>query len=266
MESHPSVCEGCSEHRFPLYRGCLEGHAACVDELLLLGANVDKALPSGVTPLFICCQLGHVEIAQTLCLYGASRRFALSQSGNLAGLRRRRHFRTAEQQVALSEEQGLTSDGDRQELLQWLVASRDWCTPLHHLAAGTALARAQLPYARALDLLRDGASVHERARPDAPSPLDLARANPEGEVASLILLAAEQWSPSTHRKFPYEAQRYAVELLWLGVGLAAQVQEHGYFALIDVWLAVVMPAVIDVGSGVRAVPEAAPTEAQWERV
>ena len=176
------------------------------------------------------------------------------------------HFRTAEQQVALSEEQGLTSDGDRQELLQWLVASRDWCTPLHHLAAGTALARAQLPYARALDLLRDGASVHERARPDAPSPLDLARANPEGEVASLILLIAEQWSPSTHRKFPYEAQRYAVELLWLGVGLAAQVQEHGYFALIDVWLAVVMPAVIDVGSGVRAVPEAAPTEAQWERV
>jgi len=176
-------------------------------------------------------------------MYGASRHFELTEFGNIAGLRRRRRIRTAEEQVRLSEEQGLASDGERPALLEWLIESRDWCTPLHHLEL--------LSYARALAQLHAGASLHVRAHDEAPSPLDMARARPDGPVAQLLLRASQPWSPATHSIYPLEAQRFARTLLWLGVGLAASLpdKDASFVPWMDVWLEFVVPAAIEWESG-----------------
>ena len=52
-------------------------------------------------------------------------------------------------------------------LLAWLQRTRDFTTPLHHLEL--------LSAARTRELLRAGAALGARARPGAPSPLELAR-------------------------------------------------------------------------------------------
>ena len=193
-------------------RGCIEGHAECVEALCCAGADVNVGLPSGVTPLFICCQLGHLRIAQILSLHGARRVFEIYEYG-MAGFRRRRQVRTAEEQVRLSEEQGFTSEGSRPELLEWLIKSRHFCTPLHHLE--------MLSKRRALELLHEGADLHAVSGHGAPSPLDLAMVQPEGPVARLLLRASLLWTPANAQLYPLDVQRFARSLLWLGAGLAS---------------------------------------------
>ena len=88
------------------------------------------------------------------------------------------------------------------DLAAWLVASRGW-TPLAHLESLTA--------ARALSLLRSGASLHE----GEPTPLQRA-AGGEGEAAALIRRAAAPWSPASHSLFPAAAREYAVTVMRIG--------------------------------------------------
>ena len=85
------------------------------------------------------------------------------------------------------------------DLAAWLVASRGW-TPLAHLESLTA--------ARALSLLRSGASLHE----GEPTPLRRA-AGGEGEAAALIRRAAAPWSPASHSLFPAAARARAALLV-----------------------------------------------------
>ena len=62
--------------------------------------------------------------------------------------------------------------------------------------------------ARALSLLRSGASLHE----GEPTPLQRA-AGGEGEVAALIRRAAAPWSPASHSLFPAAARARAALLV-----------------------------------------------------
>lgn len=55
-----------ADEMFPLYLACANGHLAIAQHLIGLGAEVEKAGPSGVTPLIIACQFGYVSIVQYL--------------------------------------------------------------------------------------------------------------------------------------------------------------------------------------------------------
>ena len=155
---------------------CQEGHPECVRLLLEAGAAIDQADEQGATPLFAACHQGHLEVAKLLSSYGASRAAT--------------PFGTPEE---AANRRGHTA------LAAWLVASRGW-TPLAHLETLTA--------ARALSLLRSGASLHE----GEPTPLQRA-AGGEGEAAALIRRAAAPWSPASHSLFPAAARARAALLV-----------------------------------------------------
>ena len=113
-----------------------------------------------------------------------------SQHTGTAGERAATPFGTPEE---IATEEG------HADLAAWLVASRGW-TPLAHLETLTA--------ARALSLLRSGASLHE----GEPTPLQRA-AGGEGEAAALIRRAAAPWSPASHSLFPAAARARAALLV-----------------------------------------------------
>lgn len=129
----------------------------------------------------------------------------------------------------------------------WLVRSRFWTTPLHHVDVLTA--------DRAASLLRAGANLHARkpyyAPERAPTPLDLA-AHSESGAAALILEAAEPWSARTHRLWPAPHRAQAVALLHIGHELSRSYAAGGAACgglvdggLLDVWLQHVMPLALD---------------------
>ena len=138
----------------------------------------------------------------------------------------------------------MAADEGHDELHAWLVRSRQWTTPLHHLATvGADRARA---------LLRGGADLRAAAAgADAPTPLSLAErlraegSAPTGSAADLVLRAAEPWSPHrrTHHLFPSEARAHAVELWLLGVQ-SSPLREIG-----DVWMAFVVPPAVQRAYG-----------------
>ena len=142
----------------------------------------------------------------------------------------------------------MAADEGHDELHAWLVRSRQWTTPLHHLATvGADRARA---------LLRGGADLRAAAAgADAPTPLSLAErlraegSAPAGSAADLVLRAAEPWSPQTHHLFPYYDRRDARELILLGAQLSRESRFddiHGSaMAIRDVWLAFVMPHAVE---------------------
>ena len=75
-------------------------------------------------------------------------------------------------------------------LAAWLVSSRKWTTPLHHLTI--------IPATRAHALLRNGASILAAAAPGDPTPLSLARElHAKGEAAegSAAALVLSWWRP-----------------------------------------------------------------------
>ena len=121
-----------------------------------------------------------------------------------------------------------------------------YTTPLHHLEL--------LSAAHARDLLRAGAALEARARPDAPSPLELARqlqqhpdggAAPGSEAARLVVAAAQPWSPQTHELWPSGGRAHAKALVRLGWRLSNTQQSPGPFgneadAVMDTWRGIVM--------------------------
>merc|ERR1712091_339623 len=181
----------------PLFFACEEGHTEIAAALLAAGAAVDHIADDGETPLFVACHYNHLRTVQLLSSYGASRIDAENSPESVAA------------------EQG------HDDLRAWLVRSRQWTTPLHHLATvGADRARA---------LLRGGADLCAAAAgADAPTPLSLAerlRAEglaPAGSAADLVLRAAQPWSPQTHHLFPSVARARAVELTLLGAQLSRE--------------------------------------------
>ena len=131
------------------------------------------------------------------------------------------------------------------DIREWLVESRQWSTPLHHLTV--------IDAGRARALLRDGADLHARTDAlEAPNPLSLARSlraagnAPPGSPADLVLKAAMPWSPRTHALFPSAVRARAVELLLVGRALAREPRFGPTVetVMIELWDDAVMPAAL----------------------
>jgi ankyrin repeat protein len=162
----------------PLYIACGKGHTETAAALLAAGAKVNQAGDWGYTPLYIACREGHTEIATALIAAGANVNQAAEDDGEtplftacyynrlstvqlLSSYGASRTFPDGETAEEVAAEEGYD------ELHAWLVRSRQWTTPLHHLATvGADRARA---------LLRGGADLRAAAAgADAPTPLSLA--------------------------------------------------------------------------------------------
>ena len=172
------------------------GHASTVAKLLELRATVDAANAAGATPMYAACSEGQLWCAQLLSSYGATRAAIVN------GVR--------EEAASVARQAGHAN------LAAWLEASHHWCTPLHHLSVISA--------ARARELLRGGASLHAddgvtRADGSRDTPLAVAArmhaegVDAEGTAASMVLLAAQRWSPATHHLYPEVARVRAVEIM-----------------------------------------------------
>ena len=105
-------------------------------------------------------------------------------------------------------------------------------------------------------------TVGARARPDAPSPLELARqllrqpqpggggataaTNAAGrEAARLVVSAAQPWSPQTHELWPARGRARAEALVRLGWRLSSTDRSPGPFgneaqSIMDAWRGLVM--------------------------
>ena len=67
----------------------------------------------------------------------------------------------------------------------------------------------------------------------------------EGSAANLVLRAAKPWSPQTHALFPEASRELAVQMLLIGHQLSRKPRfETETGGLIDVWMAVVMPHLV----------------------
>jgi len=192
--------------------------------LLEHGADVNKALPNGETPMSIACLNGNLTMGQLLSSYGAERAFTVNGT-NL----------TVEDLARRSSHSALTT---------WLTTSHKWTTPLHHLAI--------IPAARAHALLRKGASIHAAAEPGDPTPLSLARElhatgeAAEGSAAALVPKAAALWSRATHELFPDDARAYAVQMLLVGHRLSRLPKyETVAQAVFDLWVDHMMPHMVE---------------------
>jgi hypothetical protein len=237
----------------PLYIACLKGHGKITSLLLDAGAAVNQADNRGFTPLHIACHHGHHEIANILLAVGA----AVNQSTDYGFT----PFKTACNRGHLACVQLVSSYGgvrsqedgepwtaeelaiEHADVHTWLVASRAWSTPLHHLTV--------IDGRRARALLRAGADIHATAADGGPTPLSLARRMRtagdarDGSAAHLVLEAYEAWSPHTHALFPEAARKRAVALLLIGRLLAREPRFGGVAgAIVNIWEYGVMPRAI----------------------
>ena len=237
-----------------LHIACGKGHIEIVLTLLAAGATVNQARRDGTTPLYVASRHGLTEIAAALLAAGA----AVNQASNtgltpLATACRHGHLSTVQLLsshgagrtfVVTGTAENVAAHYGHGELRAWLMRSRLWFTPLHHLEI--------IDAERARALLRDGADLRA-ALPaaDAPTPLSLAGrlraegAAPPGSAAELVLRAAESWSPQTHNLFPSGARAQAVELALLGEQLSRSArfddEPCSAIGLRDVWMAFVLP-------------------------
>ena len=178
----------------------------------------------GITPIGVAVHYNHLEAVQQLSSYGALRSYMLHGQAM-----------TAEQVAASRHNDGTLSS--------WLVLSREWTTPLHHLRI--------ISPARARALLRGGADLSAASAAGGPTPLALAQEMsaageaPEGSPAHLVLQAAQPWSPDTHALFPAPARQRAVLLLLLGARLSREPRFEGDAgAILDVWRSYVLPCAL----------------------
>ncbi len=157
----------------PLLIACEKGDTDIAAKLLAAGADVDKAPNDGVTPLYVACCHDHLGCVQLLSSYGASRTWPFAAPRDTA--------------------EHLTTHWDNHEIVAWLVRTRLWSTPLHHLEF--------LTPARALALLRAGADLDAAAEIGGPTPISLARElaaagrAAEGTAAFVVL----QWITAAAR-------------------------------------------------------------------
>jgi ankyrin repeat protein len=199
------------------------GNEEALRRLLGARASVNAINAHGATALKIACVGESLAIVQALCAAGASRILPRGREAHAVARQ-------------------MLSD---MAIVHWLEQTRDYSTPLHHLALIDA------PSARAL--LRAGADIDAAARPGGPTPLSLARelapASGAESAAALVLEAALPWSVRTHALFPPLARAHVVELLRVGCLLCrhARFGEEGE-ALLHCWLAYVLPHAISRAS------------------
>lgn len=151
----------------PLHIASLNGYISIASLLLAAGAEVNKASKYGETPLLYACYYGNLDLVKLLSSYGATRTWA--------------NGRTAEV---------VASQWRQTDIQYWLVLSRHWTTPLHHLKV--------IDAARTRTLLDAGADVYAASPdfPNAPTPRSLANAlrdagtAPIGSPAHLVLQAS----------------------------------------------------------------------------
>ena len=211
----------------PLIAAAMEGHFAMTRALINAGAMIDRPCDRGDTALIYACAWAcYLPIVQLLSSYGAHRAPPTSSD----------HL-TAEG-VVEDDAEGAPA------VLAWLITSREWNTPLHHLEI--------IEADRARDLLRTGADIYAAVRQGGPTPLSLATeqraANtaPAGSAADLVLHAAEPWSRQNHDLFPAEARARAVAIFRLGWLLSRQPRFAGNESILDLWEHIVMPLDVEV--------------------
>ena len=164
----------------PLLMASLSGYGTVVRLLLECGAAVEQAPANGHTPLWAACLRGCLEVVRLLSSHGANRTFT---NGTTA--------------------ESMANHLGHSDTTAWLIATRHWSTPLHHLTIITP--------ARTRALLRDGANLFA-SHEGGPTPLALAQGMlaagtaVNGSTAHLVLCAARPWSPATHELFPAEAR------------------------------------------------------------
>ena len=194
LAANAEVNQANNDGTTPLFTACANGHTEVAAKLLAANATVDLVINDHPPALVAACFFGHLGIVQLLTSYGASRTFDKPAP-----------YDTAEH---------IATHHGHPNVVAFLVRSRLWSTPLHHLEL--------LTPERALALLRAGADIHAAAEPGGPTPLSLAQAlaaaggAAEGTAAFLVLEAAKPWSRKTHKYFPAPARERAVELLRVG--------------------------------------------------
>ena len=137
LEASAAINQANEDGVTPLFKACWQGHLEIVRLLLEAGAAKDQARDNGATPMGIACFKGHLGIVQLLSSYGASRAFPFDAPRDTA--------------------ENLATHRGHHDTLAWLVRTRLWSTPLHHLEF--------LTPERALALLRADADIHAAAEP-----------------------------------------------------------------------------------------------------
>jgi hypothetical protein len=206
----------------PLYIACWKGHVECVRLLLGAGASLDLVTTDdGSTPLFIACWEGRIECIRLLLDAGASVNLATTDDGSLPIFIafHEGHFEI----VQLLSSYGASridfyplalvalpsTYPNHAVLIKWLIVSRHW-TPLHHLEV--------LSPERARALLRAGAGLHLKPKPEVPSPLEraqqlLSTKSASSSAASLIVRAAGPWAVESHELFANAERALAATLV-----------------------------------------------------
>ena len=212
LENGAEVGQAKNDGVSPLFIASLNGHLDVARLLLHEGADVGQAVNDGASPLIIASHNGHLPCVQLLSSYGAPR--------------------TSE---AFEAEEVATRRG-HDDTVAWLILSRQWSTPLHHLAI--------IDAARARALIRVGADLHAAAAAGGPTPLSLARAAAvlDGSPADLVLRAARPWSRETHALRCPAARSRAVKVMLLGCLVSRLPRFEGDGGVIlRVWVERVMP-------------------------
>ena len=125
------------------------GHTGIASALLRAGADLAAPTHDGRTALLLACQHSNLSVVQLLLRHGAERAPATFPGANAEQLAQAHSLARTTGRAAWMAVFGSRS------CYAWLVQSRDWCTPLHHLEA--------LSADEARQLLRGGASIHARA-------------------------------------------------------------------------------------------------------
>lgn len=232
-----------------LAKACAENHSNVASQLLAAGADINKAGHTGATPLHLASNRHGNDALSLLLLAGAEVNKADIDGKpplydavfmeNIDGVKLLSSYGATRTWPNGDTAESFAARMNRTEVLNWLVSTRHWTTPLHHLEI--------IDASRARSLLRDGANIHAAPPnvPDAPTPVSLAQElkdaqeAPDGSPADLVLQAARPWSRQTHALFPAHARERAWALVLIGQRLSRNEQ-----ALMDLWLDVVMPQVV----------------------
>lgn len=230
-----------------LMLACYNGHAAVVALLLSHGADTNLANAHGVTSLMLCCHNGHHECARLLLEHGTRVDAGACGQTALILAAARGHLSTVQLLSIHGADRSINAPAlasaasKHPETGAWMAASSDWITPLHHVSL--------LSAATTTRLLREGADLSARARPGAPTPLQLAQelhtpcaTHAVASAAAIVLRASEGWSVANHQLRPMPVRTRALELLRVGHLLASERRFEGCAnALLDVWISVVIP-------------------------
>ena len=228
LAANAEVGQANNEGATPLIVASRNGHTETVTTLLAANSDVQQAENHGYTPMHVACASLHVGVVELLSSYGASRIFPMEAAP----------CDTAEHLATHSGTHRGTHRGNN-KTTAFLVRSRLWSTPLHHLEV--------LTPTRALELLLAGADVDAAAQPGGPTPRSRARelcasgAAAPGSAAHVVLEWADPWSRATHKFYPPAVRARVAEVMLIGQRLK---RSDRFIIIIEVWEAVVVKHIV----------------------